>query len=329
MMADHPSGRDDNAALEREAIAWLTRVTDEAATQRDHEALRRWQARSDQHARAFAKASRIWQAMPSAIERLVQAGDVLPGTTSSRAVHAVSRRALVGGLATAAAAGFLVVRPPLDLWPSFFELVADYRTGTGQQRRFTIAAAASVEMNTKTSIALRPTTADTECLELVSGEAIIGTAAGAAKPIQVIAADGLTTADAADFDVRCNGARTIVTCISGSVRVEHRDLSVTLRQKQQVSYGAGGMSSVTAVDPAVVTSWRDGFLMFRKEPLVNVIDEVNRYRPGRIVLLDRDLGQGLVTARFKLDRLDDVVAQVREVFGAKVRTLPGGIVLIG
>jgi transmembrane sensor len=163
----------------------------------------------------------------------------------------------------------------------------------------------------------------------VSGEAIIGTAAGSAKPVQVIAADGSTTADAANFDVRCDAARTIVTCLSGSVQVEHRDHSTMLQEKQQVSYGGGGMSSVNPVDPAVVTSWRDGYLMFRKEPLANVIQEVNRYRPGRIVLIDRELGRGLVTARFKLDRLDDVVAQVREVFGARVRTLPGGIVLIG
>jgi transmembrane sensor len=69
--------------------------------------------------------------------------------------------------------------------------------------------------------------------------------------------------------------------------------------------------------------------MFRKEPLVNVIAEINRYWPGRIVLLDTKLGQSLVTARFKLDRLNDVLVQVREVFGAPVRTLPGGVVLIG
>ncbi|MFG3757292.1 hypothetical protein ACGE32_33645, partial [Klebsiella pneumoniae] len=94
-------------------------------------------------------------------------------------------------------------------------------------------------------------------------------------------------------------------------------------------YRRGGLGAVTAVDPTVVTAWRSGYLMFRKEPLDRVIAEVNRYRPGRIVLLDATLGRGLVTARFKLDRLDDVMIQVHEVFGARVRNLPGGVVLIG
>ena len=60
-----------------------------------------------------------------------------------------------------------------------------------------------------------------------------------------------------------------------------------------------------------------------------VIAEVNRYRPGRIVLIDRSLGDEEVTARFRLDRLDDAIAQIHEVFRARIRTLPGGLVLVG
>jgi transmembrane sensor len=206
-------------------------------------------------------------------------------------------------------------------------LRADYRTAVGQQRRIAISSGVSVDMNTRTSIALRPAVAALHRLELISGEAIVDASIAGAQPVQVIAGGGIATA-AANFDVRCDATTTIVTCLSGVVRVAYHDRDVVLGERQQVSYGAGEMHAVTDVDPSVITAWREGYLMFRKQPLANVIAEVNRYRPGRIVLLDSKLGEGLVTARFRLDRLDDVIVQIREVFGASVRNLPGGLVLV-
>jgi transmembrane sensor len=331
MTTDRLRQQNDSAALEREAIAWLVRVTDDDATAADRAALQRWQAANPAHAQAFNKASSLWHAMPSAIATAVKAGEVSLAVPGNHSAGSVDRRGVMIGFATAAAAaaGYAIINPPLGLWPSISELAADYRTATGQQRRIAISDAISVEMNTRTSIALRPTTDAFHRFELIAGEAFVNAATGGNRPVQVIAANGLSTGEAADFDIRCDAGVASVTCLSGVVHIQHHDHSVTLREKQQVFYGDGAKSEVVSIDPAVITAWRDGYLMFRKEPLAHVIEEVNRYRPGRIVLLDNKLGQGLVTARFRLDRLDDVMAQVREVFGATVRILPGGLVLIG
>jgi transmembrane sensor len=70
-------------------------------------------------------------------------------------------------------------------------------------------------------------------------------------------------------------------------------------------------------------------LVFRNAPLVSVIDEVNRYRLGRIILVDSSLGQRLVSARFEIKRLDTVMAQISHVFNVPIKTLPGGLVLVG
>jgi transmembrane sensor len=69
-------------------------------------------------------------------------------------------------------------------------------------------------------------------------------------------------------------------------------------------------------------------LVFHDRPIAEVIDEVNRYRPGRILLLNATLGRRLVTARFELAQLDDVILQMNQVFGARITELPGGIVLL-
>jgi transmembrane sensor len=321
----------DATAEEREAIAWLVRVSDEDATDEDRAALERWIAASPEHVEAFAKVSGLWKAMPGAIATAVKSGEIPLPVVVDQTPPMVSRRGFMIGssAAAAAAAAYAVIDPPLGLWPSLRELAADYRTATGQQRRITISTAVSVDMNTQTSIALHQSGEAFHRFELIAGEAIVGAVRGADRPVQVVAASGVTTAEAANFDIRCDASVVSVTCISGLVRVQYRDRQVALPEKQQVSYGGGEMSAVRTIDPAVVTAWQEGYLMFRKEPLVNVIAEINRYWPGRIVLLDTKLGQSLVTARFKLDRLNDVLVQVREVFGAPVRTLPGGVVLIG
>lgn len=329
MTADTRPQQGDRDVLEREAIAWLLRVTDDGATAADQAALRDWQAADPEHARAFAKASKLWHAMPSAVATALKTGDLSLPAPEGRDIGVVGRRGLMIGFASAAAAaGYAVVNPPLGLWPSLFEFTADYRTATGEQRTIAISNAVSVEMNTRTSIALRTAEDAAHRFELIAGEAVVDAAAAGARPVQVIAAGGLATA-AAKFDVRCDAGSTAVTCLGGVVHVQYRDRAVMLQERQQVSYGGGEMTAVTSVDPAVITAWQDGYLMFRKEPLASVIAEVNRYRPGRIVLLDSKLGEGLVTARFKLARLDDVIVQIREVFGATVRILPGGLVLVG
>jgi transmembrane sensor len=96
-----------------------------------------------------------------------------------------------------------------------------------------------------------------------------------------------------------------------------------------VVYDAGGIGQVVSVDPTVVTSWQTNVLIFRREPLSRAIEEINRYRPGRIILVDTLLGRKLIDASFRLDRIEDIVPQIVQVFGTRARSLPGGIVLLG
>ena len=51
-------------------------------------------------------------------------------------------RLLVGGAVAAAAAGYMIVRPPFGLWPPLQELAADYRTKKGEQRTISVVSEA-------------------------------------------------------------------------------------------------------------------------------------------------------------------------------------------
>src|SRR5262245_50883676 len=174
----------DDATEKQEAIAWLLRVTDDDATDADREALKRWMAEDPGHARVFAEVSELWKTMPHAIAAAARSGALkLPVPVDPRPVSVGRRGFMIGlGAAAAASAAYAVIDPPLGLWPSLREMAADYRTATGQQRLIAVSAAVSVEMNTQTSIALRPATDAFHGFELIAGEAIVGAAPGGDRP---------------------------------------------------------------------------------------------------------------------------------------------------
>ncbi len=325
---DRPTERE---ALKRQAMEWLTHLSSGQVTQSDAEALKRWCGESPAHAEAFAEANLLWGVLGPATRNVAARSKAHDGR-AARLPASIGRRAFLGGsavAASAAAAAVLVARPPLGLWPSFSELTAEYRTATGEQRRLATSGGAAVEMNTQTSLNVAQAAGGVDRIELIAGETVV--TAGGISPGQVvvIAADGRTNASDARFDVRIDGGYVCVTCLDGSVDVVHRGPAATVRAKQQVTYNESGLGQVIAVDPNVVTSWRAGVLIFRGEPLSRAVEEINRYRPGRIVLVDPLLARRRIDASFRLDHIEEIVPQIERVYGARVRNLPGGLVLLG
>jgi transmembrane sensor len=324
--SNHPSFR----SLQREALDWLLRVTSGDATVGELQQFEAWRARSEAHAEAYRSALGIWQSLEEAGREIATAADraMVAGSSSATPFAAGRRMFLTGGLAVAAsAAGVLVVRPPLDLWPSLSDLLADYHTVAGERRTVTMTEEVSAELNTRTSIGRR-SVAQGEAIELLTGEVAISSTRSGDRPFIVLAGGGRTRSARAKFDVRHDGGLVRVTCLDGVVQIEQMGVGTVLQANQQASYSDRGISPVSTIDPAIVTAWRQGLLIFRDEQLSEVVEEANRYWYGRIILLDAALGRRRVTARIELARIGEVISYVQTVLGAKVRTLPGGVVLL-
>lgn len=323
MMAD--TDRELAKALKREAQDWLVRLTSGEATKDDLQALRDWRAQSPLHADAFAQACRFWKTIKPAVAAVAWQEGGRP-LSFLRGRRPITRRVFLGGgIAVAAAAVTAIVYPSAA--PSFSSLVADYRTGKGEQRRLTIGEGVSVEMNTETSLNV-PSSRHGKEIELIQGETAITAAVSPQEPLTVIASQGRITASDATFNVLCTGSTTQITCLAGLVQVWHRQRTATVGPDQQLSYDDHAVEAAITVDPAVVTAWRQGQLIFHNTPLGHVIEEVNRYRRGRIIVTNSDLSKRLVTAQFKLEQLGDVVTQIHQVFGAHVHFFPGNIVFL-
>ena len=318
--------------LDDEACAWVERFAIGKGSRAEMSLLKEWMARSPAHAEAFERVSRTWSSLDAVGSTLAtkgviarRGGRIWSGAGDRR----IGRRAFIGGGVAAAAAGVAVavVRPPLDLWPSWQELTADVRTRPGEQRQLALDPRLSIDLNTRTSVALSNAGMD---VRLITGEIVVSSSAQSDASFVLTAMAGRVVADhATRLNVRIDDQSVFATCLAGSVRVEQGAKAVPLGAGQQVMYSATGIGPAVAIDVSLVTAWRDGIVVFDAAPISNVIAEVNRYLPGRIILTNDELGRRLFSARLKIENVGHVVRQIELAFGARVRQLPGGITLIG
>ncbi|MEW6437323.1 MAG: FecR domain-containing protein [Pseudomonadota bacterium] len=334
-MVDADDRRAPLEPLDREAFQWVARFASGAARPADLAALKEWAARSPAHAEAFDRANLLWTAAGPAVQELVAEGVEL-SAARQRSIGGLGRldrrRLVLGGALAASAAGAatLLSRPPLGLWPSLSELEADYRTEPGAQRRIALADHIALELNTRTSVALRSTGDRADRIELIAGELAVATPAGATKSFIVSAGNGQTTGlPGARFNVLYENHIACVSCLNGSIKVEQGSAIAQLSAGQQTRYSDKGISPAVVVDPAAVTAWQNGVVIFQSTPVSDVVAEVNRYRPGRVILTNAALARRLFNARLRIENIDRVIGQIAEIFGAHATILPGGIVLLG
>ncbi|HEY4317900.1 MAG TPA: FecR domain-containing protein [Herbaspirillum sp.] len=332
-----PFPESNSLSLEQQAHAWVRRLTSGIARGSDAQALAQWCARSPAHAEAFKKAHSLWRDLGPAAQ-LAGAHDPelaalraapYPVRRPSSVLQRPSRRIFLGGaLAASAAAGVALLYPPLDLWPAGGAWRADYRTATGEQRQLALAPDVTVAMNTRSSIALQSRDGATTGIELLDGEVAVDTVRRR-TPFAVMAGGGRVQAmDDARFELRHTDGGVCVTCINGLVRVALANRQLTLRSAQQVTYRKGTVQPVHGIDPDESSAWRRGILSFRETALAQVVSEINRYRPGRVMLLGKALEGKPVSGRFNINDLDKAVVQIQRLFHLQETVLPGRIVIL-
>lgn len=302
--------------MRRDARAWVVRLTSGQATDADAWALSQWRARSAEHEAAFKEAAQLWRRAGTAGAPVPQPGK-LPGSWTRRSLGGLALAAACGGAYWGGTAG--------GFWPSVSELLADQRTNAGERRRLVLDDGSAVEMNARTSLSVRFAAAERR-IDLVMGEALFSVSPDATRPFAVRAAEG--TATGTVFGVRTLPGGARVLCLEGRVRIEQGGTAGEIKASEALAYGPAGIGSVGPFDPAVSMAWRSGLLVFRDTPLVDVVAELNRYRPGRLVLTSAIAATRRVSGVFHLDRPDEVLAYMERVLGVRRTASLGGLVLL-
>lgn len=175
----------------------------------------------------------------------------------------------------------------------------NFETAPGEQRSFTLEDGSIMTLGGDTAVTVRFTAAG-RMLVLSRGEGMFRVHRDTDRPFAVCAASGCTTAVGTIFDVRLYSTHTRVWVQEGAVLVEPRapggklnrsarDPSsfqpVQLEPAQELRYAPDGYTSgATPLDPATAAAWTSGSLVYFSRPLGEVIEDVQRYTPRRLVI---------------------------------------------
>ncbi len=200
----------------------------------------------------------------------------------------------------AAAASVALLATVLVLLQSNRASVEDYSTAIGEQRVVTLTDQSAVTLNTGSSV--RVTYArGLRRVDLLRGEALFAVTKNPARPFEVHALKGVTTAVGTEFDVRLETDAATVSVLEGAVTVAAASGSMPVAAGEVVDYGLDGrLSAPRPANTTRIRGWMSQRIVFSDEPLAQALEDYNRYRTSPIVLSDPALGSRHINGVFRI-----------------------------
>lgn len=308
------SGKDRVA---EEAAGWVARLQSSDATEEDRRQFAEWLGRDPAHREAYDEFRRLWGELK----------DVPVPPDRLKKLRGARRRAALSRAAGLAVAAFFFVSVyqtgVLD------RVRADYATSVGEVRTVVLDDGTRVDLNTDTAIAVDYSEA-ARYVRLLRGEAFFDVASNPARPFTV--EDGTISATAVGTQY---SLRTAAGSFHGDVQVEEGRVEVR-SGAERVLVNAGNAATLTAlghvtVQPADVAgamSWRAGKLVFSGRPLREVLSTLERYRHGRIFIMDDAAARQRVSGIFNLDNTDEALREIESTLPVTVTHMTGFVTVV-
>jgi transmembrane sensor len=317
-------------AQEQAALAWLSLLHDQPSSG-DQATFSQWLQADPAHAEAYAQAQVMWELSEGPARTLAdEDAFVLQGY-----LHAMDkpRRNTVGrwsGALAMAACLLLMISLGTGWQPMRWidDLGADYVSAPGEIRTVTLADQSQVTLDADSAIAV----------DFSRGERRVQLRRGAGffsvthtgEPFVVAAEKGQARVLGTQFEVRLQPHGAQVTVLSGRVGVtaDKNTGQQILTAGQQLVYGEGSAEKLHAVDSEAQLAWRQGWLNYYKATLADVVNDLSRYYPGRIVLLNDELAARRVSGSFPSRSPQAVLSSLQGVLGFEQHQVLGHLIIL-
>lgn len=191
-----------------------------------------------------------------------------------------------------------------------------YTTAFGEQKTVTLPDGSEVHMNVSTELVLHYQ-AHRRQLTLLKGEAMFAVQSDKNRPFIVDAGQVQVEVTGTVFNVRRHAEGNVEVAVTeGSVQVS----SGPWWNRKQASLTSGMLAQggedqawlVQRTDVAARTAWRQGKVVFRDQTLDEVVQEMNRYLPEPIELMDEKLKRLRMAGVFNIEDAQGFLMALQE-----------------
>ena len=303
--------------IDSEAADWLTVLDRGELSQKDRLALKQWLAQAPEHADALNTMASMWRDMDFVLNEHHDEELVSPPLWERLSF---TRMAAVATMCLVCALGVI-------LWSGVY-VPTEYAvrtTAIGKQHLHTFNDGSSAHLNTN-SVIEAEFTRDARIVRLMQGEALFDVAHDPSRPFIVYVGNRAVQAIGTTFVVRIESENIHVAVTDGQVQLSKREkvndevLQPESQEVVLVSKGEGVKvnNKTAAPKPHPIAdeelsrqlSWSRGQLVFDNERLEQVIKEVSRYVPNKIIIEDPELRDVRISGRFALGDTDALLEAI-------------------
>ncbi|MFC7053307.1 FecR family protein [Hansschlegelia quercus] len=295
----------------REAALWFATLNGDDATDTDRAAFRTWLQRDPANAREYAAIERLWGGL-SELPEVKQRRRAKRVAVTRRNLGKAALASVIGGGAW---------------WAASQRPFAEHRSGKGERRNVTLADGSVVELATETALSTRFDDGERR-VELHFGEAYFSVVRDVRRPFVVEAGVGAARALGTRFSVANLDGEVRVAVDEGKVEFSRGADRVLLSGGSGATMDDHGIGAVSSIDPVSEFAWRDGRLVFISARLDNVVEALNRWRSGRIILTDPTLARRPVTIIVDLERTGEALSALAGALPIRLLRLTAYVTVI-
>jgi transmembrane sensor len=309
---------------EQEALLWQARLSSDLITHNQRAEFQQWLTKSPENRAAWHDVNAFWTGLDSLTPAdigMEPTKEVLPFAKAKP-----QRLSVKTGLALAASLllTMTTVYQQLDFY------LADYRSSTGQQSEIALSDGSTLLLNTASAVSV-DFSAQQRLVTLQRGEAFFTVAADAKRPFVVKTGAGEVQALGTAFDVKLqDDGEVSVTVFEHAVKVSSAggQIKARLAAAEHLQFSRYHLSAATPVNLSRAGAWHQQRIVFQDKPLSEVAAELERYRPGKIIIVSDNIKNLPITGVFGAADTDLALQALEQSLQVKVRKITDRLVLL-
>lgn len=328
------------------AAYWVMRLDAPNCTPADRAAFEKWRTARKSHANSYATARRALGVVDQHLgsSELAALGERVFEET--RGARWTGYRWTGVGLAACVLIGIALHReiafePDVAVLPH--PVLSTFETAVGERSTVVLPDDSVVTLNTDTLVEVGFVEgSEVRRVVLQRGQAHFDVEKDT-RPFEVLAAGRRIEALGTAFDVRIDTELgVLVTLLEGSVAIDEEEVRLSvddsrssdnegtssnepvpptvLRAGEQLIVRPNEPRQVIPVDVERIVGWREGRLVFRDDPLREVVKEINRYSTRKLYIDDDERLEGIqIGGVFRAGSTESFVAAVEEFYPVEAR----------